>query len=117
MVSTSGGSVTRSVVLHVERHAHLIRFLDEVQAKNPRGVSAVIRAALELYMERQEVERRQGSVTVQEIEEACRRAIEQALKGRLVEVEPDDSELSVESSETETAGRLQAMRDILEEWE
>lgn len=115
MGSISGGSVTRSVVFHVERHAHLIRFLDEVQAKNPRGVSEIMRAALELYMERQEVERPQGSVTVQEVEEACRRAIERVLKGRVVEV--GDSELVVESSETETARRLQEMRDALESWE
>lgn len=115
MGSTSGGSVTRSVVFHVERHAHLIRFLDQVQAKNPRGVSEVIRAALELYMDRQEVERRQGAVTVQEVEDACQRAIERALKGRLVEV--GDSEVVVESSETETARRLREMRDALESWE
>ena len=116
MASTSGGNVTRCFILHTERHAHLIRFLNRVQAENPRGVSRVIRAALELYLERQEVERRQESVTVQEVEDACRRAIERVLKGRLV-VESGDSELVVESPETETAKRLQEMRDALEEWE
>jgi len=114
---TSGGNVTRCFILHTERHAHLIRFLNRVQAENPRGVSRVIRAALELYLERQEVERRQESVTVQEVENACRRAIERVLKGRVVEVGPGDSELSTESPETETARRLQEMREALEDWE
>lgn len=121
MASTSGGShVVRSVVLHTVRHAHLIRFLDAIQAENPRGVSEIIRAALELYIERQEIEGRQESVTVEEVEAACRRAIEQALQGRLVEVggvESDDSELMVKGpEETQTKGRLAKMRQALDEW-
>ena len=118
MGSTSGGSgyVTRSVVFHTERHAHLLAYLDQVQASNPRGVSEVIRAALELYIERQEVERRQEPVTVEEIEAAVRRAIEGALKGRLVEVESADSGLMVISTETKTKGRLAKMRQALDQW-
>jgi hypothetical protein len=115
MGSTSGDSVTKSVVLHTERHAHLIRFLDRVQAEDPRGVSKVIRAALELYIERRETEGRQGVVTIEEIEAACRRAIEGALQGRVVEVDAD-SGLVVESAETQTKNQLTKMRQALDQW-
>lgn len=117
MASTSGANITVSVVLHTERHAHLVRFVKEWQAENPAGVSALFRAALELYIERQEVEGRQVPVSVEEIEAACRRAIQEALKGRVVEVAQDDSGLMTISTETETAGRLAQMREALDQWE
>ncbi len=117
MASTSGSSVTRSVVLHTVKHAHLIRFLDQVQAEDSRGVSKVIRAALELYLERREVERGQGAVTIEEIEAAVRRAVEEALQGRVVGPGSEVSEVMVESPETKTKAQLEKMRRALEEWE
>lgn len=116
MASTSGVNITVSVALHTERHAHLIRYMEKWRAENPAGVSALFRAALELYIERQEVEGHQDSVSVREIEAACRRAVEAALKGRVVEVAPDDSGVRVISPETQTKGRLAQMREALDQW-
>ena len=70
MDSISGANVTRSFVLHTSRHRHLIRFLDEVQAQDPRGLSRVIREALELY-----IAQRRGMGPNVDIEAACERAI------------------------------------------
>jgi len=117
MASTSGANITVSVVLHTERHARLVKYVEQWRAENPAGVSALFRAALEAYIERQEIERRQGVVTVEEIEAACRRAVEAALRGRVVQVEGADSGLMVESSETQTKGQLTRMRQALEDWE
>jgi len=117
MGSTSGVNMTVSVVLHTVRHAHLVRFVEEWRAENPAGVSALFRAALEAYIERQEVEGRRAVVTVEEIEAACRRAIEEALQGRVVEVAiGGDSVLRVESAESATKGQLAKMRAALDQW-
>jgi hypothetical protein len=112
MGSTSGRNLTRSFVLHTERHAHLIEFLDRVRAENPQGVSVVVREALEMYLKR---EKGQAVLTATDVEAACQRAIERALQGRVVEAA--DSEVITTKPETKAAEGLRKMRDALEEWE
>jgi hypothetical protein len=114
MGSTSGTNLTRSFVLHTERHRHLIEFLDRVRAENPQGVSVVIREALEMYLKRETTG--QAVLTAADVEAACQRAIEQALVGRVVQVD-GKSEVITTSPETEASKGLRKMRDALEEWE
>lgn len=116
MASTSGGSVTQTFALNTVRHGHLIEYLDEIRAKEPGGVSRVIREALEMYI--QQSGRQPAVLTAGDIEAACQSAIERALQGRLVEVtESADSELPTQRPETQAAGNLRQMQAALKEWE
>lgn len=115
MGSTSGANVIQTFALNTARHGHLIKFLDDIRAREPGGISRVIREALEMYIQ---AGRQPAILTAGDVEAACQRAMERVLQGRLVEMpESADSEVSTQRPETQTTENLRRMQATLEDWE